>query len=179
MEIKFFGSRAVLLKGKKEGVLVDPTSNLTGNGQTRSVIFTDPSGDFLGLGTDKVVIKGPGEYEIGGVEINGLDRFWMVNIDGVLVGILGQGADEKVVDGVDGVDVLIADVKIESKVIVAIAKKLGVNYLVPINFDGKDENLVKLLDQVDEEELEFSDELRVDKDNLPEGMEVVLLKKSD
>jgi len=60
--------------------------------------------------------------------------------------------------------------------IVSLAKKWGANYLIPVGYIEKDNNLVKFLDEVDAEGQEEIDFLKVEKENLPDGMEVVVLK---
>ena len=57
-----------------------------------------------------------------------------------------------------------------------IAKKSAANYVIPIEFEDKDEELKKFLDIFDSENLESIESLKVERENLPETMEVVLLK---
>ncbi|HPD44895.1 MAG TPA: hypothetical protein PK131_01820, partial [Candidatus Woesebacteria bacterium] len=57
-----------------------------------------------------------------------------------------------------------------------LAKKWGVNYLIPVGGKPDSKVLVTFLDEVDEEGLEPIESLKVDKDNLPDGLEIVLLK---
>lgn len=134
----------------------------------------------------KVVLRGPGEYEVGGVEIwatgDGEGRtIYVVSLDGVTVCYLGNSSStlsEKKEARIGSVDVLIGPVggdEAGGKKLVALAKKLGANYLIPIGFEQKDENIKRFLDQADREDLEPVSSLKVDKDSLPEGMEVVVL----
>lgn len=185
MDIKYLGSQTILLKGKKESVLVNPKKDEI-KGGPRIIMFTDKT-EKSDLDKEKVFIKGPGEYEIGGVEIKawGIDEknlIYLIEIDGVIIGIIGNSTDvlsDKMIERISGIDVLIAGIsetKLSGKMLQDLAKKWGANYLIPIGFKDKDEKLIKFLDDVDEEGLEAIDTLKVDRDNLPDGLEICLLK---
>ncbi len=186
MEIKLLDKYSALIKGKKESVLINPGSDLLEKDKSsRIVIFTDNSiniSNFLG---EKIVVAGAGEYEIGGVEIWGSDvegnnTIYDIKVDGVSVMVLGKLQEvlsDKKIEKIEGIDVLIAPVtigdKISFKLVKDWAKKWGANYLIPV---GDEENLKKFLDDADEEGLESVDSLRVEKENLPDGLELKLLK---
>ena len=186
MEIKLLDKYSALIKGKKESVLINPSSDLLEKDKvSRVVVFTDNSlniSNFLG---EKIVVAGAGEYEIGGVEIWGSDieggkTVYDIKIDGISVMILGElkeALSDKKVERIEGIDVLMAPVmigdKVSFKIIKDWAKKWGVNYLIPV---GDEENLKKFLDDADEEGIEAIDSLKVDKENLPDGLELKLLK---
>lgn len=185
MEIKYLGSQTVFLKGKKESVLINPQKG-DSKINSRVIMFTDKT-EKNEIDKEKVFIKGPGEYEIGGVEIKGWginenNLLYLVEIDGVIIGIIGKSSDvlsDKMIDKISGIDVLIAgisDTKMTGKVLQDLAKKWGANYLIPIGYKDNDEEIIKFLDDLDEEGLEAIDTLKVDRDNLPDGLEVCLLK---
>lgn len=189
MEIKLINQNTIFLKGKKESVLIDPDEKTAGLSkyQSRVIVLTARDDDSFGWQSDKVVIRGPGEYEIGGVEYTGLngggrDVVYLIRIDGVCVAIIGNLSEtlsDKKVAKVENADVLLSSIKIKddinAKNVLDWAKKWGVNYLVPMKYD--DESLKKFLDAADEENLEAVEKLSVEKDNLPDGMEVVVLKE--
>lgn len=179
MEIKKNEEKNIILIGKKETVLVDPKKW----DKERVVLVTNGAreGQLYQGGT--VVIDGPGEYEVGGVEIEGIKTgtmtTYIVTIDRIRVGIIGKIGEtltERKTDRVDELDVLIFDLgmKVGVKEIMIMAKKWGVNYLLPLNGDNQ-EKLQTLLDEVDAEGLERVESFKVDRDELPDGMEVVLL----
>ena len=182
MEIKNLGGLTYLLKGKKESVLIDPDSAKIAKNQSRIIIYTEAKYEELRMVDEKVSIMGPGEYEIGGVEVNGFSggrgkTIYTILIDGVTVAIMGKLEEElndKRSDRISGVDVLLAEVQNGYKVIAAAAKKWGANYIVPV--DGSGEELKKFMDEADCEGQEGVESLKVDKDNLPDGMEIVVLK---
>ena len=182
MEIKNLGGLTYLLKGKKESVLIDPDSVKIAKNQSRIIIYTEAKYEELRMVDEKVSIMGPGEYEIGGVEVNGFSggkgkTIYTILIDGVIVAIMGkldEELNEKRSDKISGIDVLLAEVGNGYKSIAAAAKKWGANYIVPV--DGSGEELKKFLDEADCEGQEAVESLKVDKDNLPDGMEIVVLK---
>lgn len=192
MEIKVIDNKTIFLKGKKENILINPKKEvLSGSNkyEARIVAFTEEKFDDLTLKTEGVIIRGPGEYEIGGVEINGYSAgsghsIYLIGMDGLIVGVLGdleESLSEKRIEKINGVDVLLAPVKIKDensgKTILEWSKKWGVNYLIPIGWMDDEASLNKFLDVADEEGLEKIDTLKVDKDNLPDGLEIKVLKK--
>lgn len=182
MEIKKIGGLAFALKGKKETVLLNPDKDKLAKIASRIVIYNQVKNDELRTVGERVAIMGPGEYEIGGVEINGFSggkgqTVYTVLIDGVVVGIIGkleEQLSEKRAEKISGIDVLLAEVQNGYKSILAMAKKWGANYIVPM--DGSDEQIKKFLDEADCEGQEAVEGLKVDKDNLPDGTEIVVLK---
>jgi len=186
MEIKYLGSRTVWLKGKKEVVVINPEENKIPV-DCRIVVVTEKNSSYLGQDEKKVVVKGPGEYEIGGVEIKGWPVgkkgvIYRLDLDGLAIGVIGQLEeilDNNLSDKVGGFDILIFDIGcslIKGKDWRELAKKWGVNYLIPVGGKPDSKVLVTFLDEVDEEGLEPIESLKVDKDNLPDGLEIVLLK---
>ena len=192
MEIKILENQTIYLKGKKESVLINPNEKRRDDAKypSRIFLFTAEKYDGMGFTGDKILIRAPGEYEVGGVEINGYsaggeNTFFIVNIDGIKVVFLGdlnEALSDKRIEKVDSADVLLAPVLIKDslsgKLVLDWAKKWGVNYLIPIGYGDEDKtNLDKFLDQADQEGLEASESLKVDKNDLPDGLELKVLKK--
>ncbi|MDD4135513.1 MAG: MBL fold metallo-hydrolase [Candidatus Shapirobacteria bacterium] len=192
MEIKVLEKNSVYLKGKKENILINPNEKRRDDSKysSRIFLFTSEKYDGMGFGGDRILIRAPGEYEVGGVEINGYpaggeNTFFIINIDGIKVVFLGdleEALSDKRIEKVDSVDVLLAPVLIKGdfsgKLILDWAKKWGVNYLVPMGYgDENKADLDKFLDQVDQEGLEAIESLKVDKNDLPDGLELRVLKK--
>jgi L-ascorbate metabolism protein UlaG (beta-lactamase superfamily) len=190
MEIKYFSGKTVVIKGKKETVLVDPKKENLDDAKiaSRVVVYTSDGFDYWEPENgERVVIRGPGEYEVGGMEIAGYkgggegNTIYTVLVEGVTVGILGAMKEvltDKKVERVNAMDVMLVSIGGENKVayksMIDLAKKWGVNYLIPINYN--DEELKKFLDETDNEGSEPTDGLKVDKDSLPDGLEVAVLK---
>lgn len=180
MEIKYFNQGKIYLKGKKENVWINPDKDdfESKNYESRIVIYTQKERNLIKLGEegDRVIISGPGEYEIGGVEINGINSMYVLTVDGIKLVIMGKNEEEiseKKKEKLEEADVLMISINAGSA---EIAKKSAANYVVPIDYEDEKEELKEFLDAFDKENLESVESLRVEKDNLPESMEVVLLK---
>lgn len=190
MEIKCIKDKAVLIKGKKESVLINPNKETLENNGARIAIYSCLSDGVNGhLTENRIVIAGPGEYEVGGIEINGFADgsngvFYSLKVDGFVIGVvdkLGEELTDKKIEKIDGVDVLLFDVGVAETVgvksIVQLAKKWGTNYLLPMNTLNQPGALAKFVDESDCEGQESVESLKlIDKESLPDGMEVVLLK---
>lgn len=189
MEIKYLGKNTVFLKGKKESVLVNPNEDFLADTKygSRVVLYTNENGRRADLFNDRVLINGPGEYEIGGVEINGINgddgnTVYRINLDGfklVIVGELKQGLSEKRIEKIEDTDILLVEPEVFKnlgyKVVKDWAKKWGVNYLIPISDDQ--DMLTEFLDETDNEGLGSVESLKLEKvDDLPDGLEIKLLK---
>lgn len=190
MEIKMLANKSILLKGKKESVLINPSDKIREQNtyQSRIFLFTSEKYDGMGLSGDKVLIRAPGEYEVGGIEINGYNggednTIYVLYIDKIKVVVLGDLREElsdKRIEKIDSADVLLAPLTIGNgsgaKLILSWAKKWGVNYLLPVVDEENPELLAKFLDQADQEGLEQFDSLKVDDNDLPDGLELKVLK---
>jgi hypothetical protein len=191
MEIKILENQSVYLKGKKENVLINPDKDRRDDGKypSRIFLFTAEKYDGMGFEGDKILIRAPGEYEVGGVEINGYNSgnentLFVIYIDGiklVFLGDLEEALSDKRIEKIDSADVLLAPVLIKDsasgKLVLDWAKKWGVNYLIPMGYFENKNALDKFLDQADQEGLEAIECLKVDKDDLPDGLELKVLKK--
>jgi len=192
MEIKILENQSVYLKGKKENVLINPAKEVRNDNKysSRIFLFTAEKYDGMGFEGEKILIRAPGEYEVGGVEINGYNSgndntLFVIHIDGIKVVFLGdleETLSDKRIEKIDSADVLLAPVLIKDsasgKLVLDWAKKWGVNYLIPMGYDEENKkDLNKFLDQADQEGLEAIECLKVDKDDLPDGLELKVLKK--
>lgn len=185
MDIRYHGKESITIKNKGLEILVGATFPLSKKTSQR-LLIANPSCGEIGFGSideDKVLVNGPGDYEIGGVDINGFvygDKsiFYSVVVDGYRVGIVFEdGAIEKVSDKVDNLDVLIVLnplVGVEKK-LVSMAKKSGANFLILVGDKG---DYKEVLDAFDREDIEAIGKFSLKEgEELVEGMEVVLLSK--
>lgn len=183
MDIKRLNKNGVLIKGKKESVWINPEENdkITG----RMVIRTDNKNVRF---VDGVVdIAGPGEYEVGGVAVSGINvgdnkTMYTILIDGLIVGVLGETKEElseKRIEKISSLDIMIASINngggLSGKRFANLAKSWGANILIPVGYEKGDENIKKFLDETDNEGLEAIEVYKIEKENLPEGSEVVCL----
>jgi hypothetical protein len=187
MEIKILENQSVYLKGKKENVLINPDKDRRDDGKypSRIFLFTAEKYDGMGFEGDKILIRAPGEYEVGGVEINGYNSgnentLFVIHIDGiklVFLGDLEEALSDKRIEKIDSADVLLAPVLIKDSASGKLVLDWGVNYLIPMGYFENKNALDKFLDQADQEGLEAIECLKVDKDDLPDGLELKVLKK--
>jgi hypothetical protein len=191
MEIKILDSQSAYLKGKKENILINPSKERRVDSKypSRVFLFTAEKYDGMGFEGDKILIRAPGEYEVGGVEIDGYNSgnentLYVINIDGIKIVFLGdleEAISDKRIEKIDSADVLLAPVLIKNslsaKFVLDWAKKWAVNYLILMGYGDDKTNLDKFLDQADQEGLEAIESLKVDKDDLPDGLELKVLKK--
>ena len=184
MDIKYLGKNGVWLMGKKEKMLINPEKEILTGTKTSGRVLAYTNARYDGVESfdgERVILRGPGEYEIGGVEVLGVNggdgnTIYVVEMDGVRLGYLDKLSEklsDKRIEKVDELDVLIVSTK-EPEAL-KLAKKWGVNYVVPVDFEVGDENIKKFLNEADEEGIEAVESLKIDKNELPEGMEVVLL----
>jgi hypothetical protein len=187
MEIKFLNQKTFYIKGKKEVVLVNPTNEDKEKIPSRVIVFTNENFGGHDLEGDKVLMNGPGEYEVNGVEVNGVNgedgnTVYKIGIDGftlVIIGSLKQELNEKRREKIDEADILIAPTVIGEtpsfKLVKEWSKKWGVNYLIPTS--EREVDMKAFLDASDNEGLEEIDSLKIEKlDDLPDGLEIKLLK---
>ena len=190
MEIQKTGNNSFYLRGKKENVVINPTEEQLKlkKFDSRIVVISE---ERLGGRVDngKVIIKGPGEYEVGGVGIMGIGSgqgttIYKINIDGIEVCYLPNLTEElndKKIERIDEVDILIAPVNKEKlgdgKKVLDWAKKWGANYVIPYSFNNATEEVKKFLDTADAENTTPMASLKLASgEELPEGMEIVVLE---
>jgi virulence-associated protein VagC len=186
MEIKRLQGESLLIKSKNETVVINPLEKDWNKFSGRVVIFTDKKKDFLGFVNDKVVIVGAGEYEVGGIEVVGIngmngDVVYVLNVDGIKVGVLGNLSEilsEKKVEKIPEMDVLLTGVSDKGmhKLIWEWSKSWGANYVVPFGVDNQSGEMKNFLDVADREDLEEKEFIKCEKSDLPEGTELILLK---
>lgn len=191
MEIKILENNSAYLKGKKENVFINPSKDKRNDSKypSRIFLFTSEKYDGMGFDGETILIRGPGEYEVGGVEINGYNAgnensIYILHIDGIKIVFfcdLEEALTDKRIEKIESADVLFAPVSIKenssAKLVLDWAKKWGVNYLIPMENGDDRVNFDKFLDQADVEGSEPDESLKVDKDDLPDGLEVKVLKK--
>jgi hypothetical protein len=193
MEIKHCSDYCLVLKGKKENLIINPVTDggevKTPKVESRVVVLADKEelggAELRSLGEKYVVVNGPGEYEVGGVEIVGLNggegnTIYLITIDGVVVCYLGKYKEElsdKKIEKLQSTDVLIVSDQLGGKKALEIAGKIGANFVIPTGYSDDESRLKEFLDGADREGLEAIDSLKINiKDELPEGVEVVVLR---
>lgn len=138
MDILFVGPNSIKLKGKKSGVLVNPTSNISKT-EAEIIILLGEYEDksFSKIEGHRIVISGQGEYEVNGIKISAIKNneklVCLLDLDNVKILVGEGGSIEKVYDKVDNCNIVVVYAndefdysvlpKIEPNVILALGAK--------------------------------------------------------
>ena len=208
MEITWLGHSCFKLKGKQATVITDPFSPgigyTLGKVSAEIVTVSHPHAGHSyvqGIGGEPRIIKGPGEYEAGGVLTVGVHTYhdnekgaqrgkntaFVIDVDDVMIchlGDLGHVLTAEQVAEIDGVDVLLIPVggvsTIDAVQAAQIVRQLEPKIVIPMHY--KTEALKRELETVDRflkemgvKEAVPQPKLTVNKNSLPLTMQVVVL----
>lgn len=173
MEVTLLTPNCLKIKGKKASLIIDPTNSLKTKTQADAVVVLSAHNT---LETGKIedfrlIIKGPGEYEIGGIKISGIQNqqelVYRILIDNTTILIAQTEGLDKIVDKIGGSDISILKVngKIDLSLLTSLEERLAILY------GQTDESQVGL----DKETITKTNKVVTAKEKLPEQMEVVLL----
>lgn len=210
VDIYWLGQAAFRLKGKDATVIIDPfdpdftglklPKDLTADLVLKTHDHKDHS-NVSAVSGEKIVISGPGEYEIKGVAVTGVSVYhdkkngeergrntiYNVQIDGLNVvhlGDLGHTLSEEHVAQVGSTDILLIpvgsvytiDAKDASEVVVQLEPKIIIpmHYKLPgLKFELNDVSL--FLKEMGAEEIVTQAKLTITKEKLPDEPVVVVL----
>lgn len=153
MDITTLGNNSIKIKGKQVAFIVDPTKEMPKTSSDAIILLNGANGMDISRATDyRIVLDGPGGYEVGGAKISGTKTpkgtFYKLSIDGVSV-FLGPTVDAKI-EGFSECQVAIINTNsefnesfvttLEPKIAVLYgekiaesAKKLGIETAVPVS----------------------------------------------
>lgn len=213
MDITYLGHSSFRLRGKQTTLVTDPYEEKYGLKlpKTEADIVTvshdheDHNASHLIKG-NPFVVKGPGEYEIKGVKIIGIDSFhdekegkergkntiFKIKIDGIDVCHLGDFGQKELSsqqqEVLGNVDILLVPTggtyTIDAQPATEIAALLETKIVIPMHYlDGQTglqlDPVDKFLKEAGSEKREKEVKLTVSKDRLPTEQQVVVLKKKD
>lgn len=219
MEIYPLGHASFRIKGKNASVVTDPYNpKMVGLAFPKHTIadvvvisHAHEDHNFVSLvedppGSSKVVVSGPGEYEIKGIDIVGIATYhdnkdgqergsntiYKIDIDGIVVvhlGDLGHKLSEEQVDLLNSVDVLLIPTggvyTIDAKTAVDIVAQLEPSIVIPIHYQRDKLNqqifagltpVTAFLKEMGQEQVTPLPKLKVTKDSLPEETQIVVLE---
>jgi hypothetical protein len=175
MEIIYLENKSLRIKGKKASLIVDPNSLMAKTAADAVLILRDTTFDLKKVDEYRLIISGPGEYEIGGIKISGkkseedfvyslvIDKMEMIIGKAEAISRLGDKIKEH------QIAVLRVDEELQESVITAIEPKMVVLYgdsvANGLKTLGKDPAVI-----LNTKKISTSD------DKLPEEMEVVVLQ---
>lgn len=200
MDIYFLGLNAIRIKGKKTTLIVDPFSKeKTGipfeKSEADAVLLTSEKSPFTSLdGVEgfRVLLNGPGEYEVGGASIVGVlaggVTTYYIKMDGIALlhlGELKRPLSDSEFDKYPNIDIVFVPVgggmSINGKDAAAMIAKLEPKIIVPINFKTGDKEKMELdgieifLKEIGREVTRPQPKLSVTGEKLPQELEVVWL----
>lgn len=172
MDVSLLNKNCIKIKGKKAAFIIDPTKDITKTTGDAVIVFNNLDVDPLRVSESRVIINGPGEYEVSEVKISGARTengiIYKLSIDGLYV-ILGKSLDFSKLEGsftTCDVAILFADSKLSEAFVTALSPKIAVLY-----GDKKNEG-AKILGL---ENVSPVSKVTITKDKLPEKMEVDVL----
>lgn len=147
MDIALLDPKALRIKGKNSIIVVDPNT-LTGKTEADAILTLGAEFSDKKIEGFRIIIKGPGEYEVGGIKILTIKSESGVvaraDVDGVRV-VIGSGQSlEKNQDKIDTCDVLVikADSEFNNSFVASLEPKIvliyGENKETTIKSLGKD-----------------------------------------
>lgn len=171
MDVSIVGENSIRLKGKQATFIVDPVEEMPKVSADAIVLLNGSRGVDVGRVTDyRIIIDGPGGYEIGGVKISGTKTpkgtLYKLLIDDIGI-ILGSAADVKM-EGFNVCQIAVVSTTedFNESSITALEPKMTILY-----GDKKTESAKKL----GAESVTLIPKITITKDKLPEKMEVVAL----
>ena len=186
MDIYFLGFTAVRIRGKRASLVIDPFSK-----ETTGAKFERTEADAILVSTKnssrtslvqvsnaRVVIDGPGEYEVGGVTILGIPignvTTYVIKIDGITglhLGDITRVLSDSEIEKYPSTDILFVSVGKETPDVIA---KLEPKIVIPMEFTS--ETLALFLKELGKEGVRRQSKLTITKEKLPSELEVVVLE---
>lgn len=171
MDISIVGKNSIKIKGKQVTFIVDPVSGMPKTSADAIVLLDGGDNIDVGRVTDyRIIISGPGGYEVGGAKISGTPTpkgtFYRLSIDGISI-ILGFATDEKM-EGFNACQVVVVNTSndFNESYVTALEPKMAVLY--------GDKN-IESAKALGAENVSSVPKITIAKDKLPEKMEVVVL----
>ena len=183
MDISILSKTTIKIRARHASIIVDPSAECPKVSSDAVILLNNENVDLSRIVDYRIVINGPGEYEISGVKVLGVrgDKGFVYGFsaDGLSV-ILGRSSDISKISAIGGsasgrkeeinsecqIAILNADEEVNSSVVTKFEPKIVILY-----GDNK-EIAAKLLGK---ENLPLIKKFTVAKDKLPEEMEVVVL----
>lgn len=186
MDISFLGLSCVRLKGRKTTLIIDPfTKESSGisfpKTEADAILFTakqSPITITSQVSGYRVVIDGPGDYEVGGVAILGVKvadvTTYSIKIDGLSIlhlGALSENLTDSDLDKYPNIDILLVPMRKDATSLVA---KLEPKIVIPVLFNS--ETLIPFLAELGKESSKSQPKLSITRERLPSELEVVVLE---
>jgi len=208
MDISWLGHSCFRIKGKQVTVITDPYSLTLGYslGKPTAHIVTvshqHPGHSYTqGIGGEPRPVTGPGEYEISGVLIIGINTFhdaeggikrgkntvYLIEVDEIAIchlGDLGHVLTAEQVEEMDNVDVLLLPVggvsTINAPMAAEVVRQLEPKVVIPMHYKTRAlkwelESVDKFLKEIGVKQVSSQPKLSFSKPSLPDNTQVFLL----
>ena len=208
MDISWLGHSCFRIKGKQTTVITDPYSPTLGYslGKPTAHIVTvshqHPGHSYTqGIGGEPRPVTGPGEYEISGVLIIGINTFhdaeggikrgkntvYLIEVDEIAIchlGDLGHVLTAEQVEEMDNVDVLLLPVggvsTINAPMAAEVVRQLEPKVVIPMHYKTRAlkwelESVDKFLKEIGVKQVSSQPKLSFSKPSLPDNTQVFLL----
>lgn len=209
MEIIWLGHSCFVIKGKQKAIITDPyhpdlAPSLDHPGaDVVTISHFHPGHSYVeGVANNPRQIKGPGEYEIGGMFITGIGTFhdndkgklrgkntiYLIEMDGLTLchlGDLGHALPSQLIEEIGNVDVLFLPAGEASTISIDTAvetvRQLEARIVIPMHYKSAFVNkqlepVSKFLTKMGVPELESRPKLSITSSSLPASTQVVLLE---
>ena len=204
MYIYWYGQSSFKLQGKETTVLLDPYSSraagLRGpNFKADLIILNNLAANSQAKKDIKegFIIDGPGEYEIKGIFVLGVQTkdnhlIYQIELEDVKIGYLGeinQNLTDSEIERIDNIDVLIVPVggkknTLSSETAAEIIREIEPKIVIPSCYQVPGlkiqlDSVEKFLKEIGVKNVDAEDKIRLTKKELPEdGMKIMMLKNS-
>lgn len=172
MELSLVDKSVLKIKGKHTSIIVDPFEKMTKTPADAVLLVDVVNSNPSKVTEQRIVIRDPGEYEVGGVKITGLrsekQMVYTLNVDGVLVLVSDIGSLSFLKEGMEAAQVVV--LKAEKETDSSFATAVEANVL--ILYGEKSEAAIKILGKEPLETSKFS----ITSDKITEEMQLVWLK---
>ena len=208
MDISWLGHSCFRIKGKQVTIITDPYSPTLGYslGKPTAHIVTvshqHPGHSYIqGIGGEPRPVTGPGEYEISGVLIIGINTFhdaeggikrgkntvYLMEVDEIAIchlGDLGHVLTAEQVEAMDNVDVLLLPVggvsTINAPMAAEVVRQLEPKVVIPMHYKTRAlkwelESVDKFLREIGVKQVSSQPKLSFSKPSLPDNTQVFLL----
>lgn len=192
IEVKYFGGNCFRVRGKDLYLVVGKPPK-----KIQADVFLVGKADHFSrekclakTRREPFIISGPGEYEISGIEVwGGADNYWLIRMGNwrLCFADLGwQVPEEKRAEELSQVDIMflvLPSGKVSAKEAAEVVKRVSPLVVIPGRPDGENQAIsswaISFLDEMDREDLKAQDKLKLERKDLPEETQIILLKEGE
>jgi hypothetical protein len=171
MDVTLLDKTSLRIKSKYANFIVDPFESLSKISSDAVIVLSDKT-DLSRVTDYRVIIKAPGEYEVGGIKISGIDlegtTVYGLTIDGIDVLLAKTSSISKISEKLKEYEIAIfnVDSEINQSVVTALEPRIVILY---------GEKAKEAAKAMGKESAEVLQKFSASDGKLPEEMQVVVL----